>query len=859
MTPATAWCARCRPRPTTSPPWPETVPAGARGTAAATSAELQSHLPALAVDAGGDLFVDDYYANVVREVTKATGKMAMVAGTGTPGYTGDDGPAVDAELWLPSGLAIRNGTDLLIGDSENYVVRQVDLTSGTITTVAGDGTSGSAGVGGPATSGQLTNVESVAADQAGDVFVADYDPDNVGVGDNNVRELVAATGTLASLASDDSPVCGSGAAATMAHDSGVYGTAVDAQGDLFFSEGYANVVCEVSAVTGLVSIVAGTLGSPVPYGGDGGPATSASLFQPFGLAVGGGDLYIADYQNNRVRCVDLATGVITTVAGDGDQGESGNGGPATSAELTGPQSLALDAEGDLYIDDGNGVREVSATTHDITGVVTVSGGAGIAVDGAGHLFIAAGSLQEYDLTSQTLSTVPGVGGVGEVAADAHGNVFVSGQTNYSVQRIQLATGVVTTVAGTGRNGYSGDGGPATAAELYQPMSISLDAADDLFIGQLWDGRVREVEPGPSFVLTPAGDSGVASGSPDVGPLTVSAVDPFGAPTVAPAGGTTVDLSSSSATGGFSTTPGGPATSSVTIPAGDQSATFYYGDTTPGTPTLSASAAGTYTGTQTVQMYGPPSAPTGVSVLGVPGPGQLHVAWTAATSNGAPVTSYTVRASPGGKTCTSAGTQDDCVVSGLTGGTSYTFTVTATNGAGVGPASSPSGPAEAVAGPGAADGRQGDRRPRRRLRVLRASGLQRGIGHLHVHGDRARRHGRGARRPDRQRRAGEPAPARADDRADGRRHVHLHRHGVELRRRGRGVGAVERGGPLRAHRIGPRILARGGRRGDLHVRRGPVPRVDRQPDPATARGRHHPDVRPQRLLAGGGRRGPVRLR
>jgi len=281
----------------------------------------------------------------------------------------------------------------------------------------------------------------------------------------------------------------------MESNSGVFGVALDPHGDIFFSQGYTNFVCEVHASTGIVSIVAGD--GTTGYSGDGGPATSAALNQPFGLAVHGGYLYIADYLNYRVRRVNLSTGIITTVAGDGTRGDTGNGGPATAAEICNPEGLAVDQQGNLYISGGasttacsGNVREVNAATGIISAVVS-AGGVGIALDHRGHLFLAGGQLQEFNLATSQLTTIPGVPG-DSVAADTSGNVFVSAQTSYLIQRLHLATGAVTTIAGTGQEGYSGDGGPATKAKLWQVMSVAVDSSDDVFAGELWSGRVREV-------------------------------------------------------------------------------------------------------------------------------------------------------------------------------------------------------------------------------------------------------------------------------------------------------------------------------------------------------------------------------
>src|SRR5262249_17410166 len=139
----------------------------------ATSAVLASHLPGLAVDQNGNLFIADYYSNRVREVAAATGIITTIAGNGSPGYTGDNGPATKAELWLPSGVPLTPAGRLLISDSNNFVVRQVNLATGIITTVAGTGSEGTDGDGGSATSAPLSLTEGVATDQAGDFFIAD--------------------------------------------------------------------------------------------------------------------------------------------------------------------------------------------------------------------------------------------------------------------------------------------------------------------------------------------------------------------------------------------------------------------------------------------------------------------------------------------------------------------------------------------------------------------------------------------------------------------------------------------------------------------------------------------------------------
>lgn len=213
----------------------------------------------------------------------------------------------------------------------------------------------------------------------------------------------------------------------------------DAAGNLFIADSLNEVVRRVDAVTGVITTVAGNNSAGPGSSGDGGPATSASLSSPTGIAVdGSGNLYISDSDNNRVRKVDHQTGIITTIAGSATAGFGGDGGPAASASLNGPAGLAIDSSGNLYIADShnNAIRKVDATGK----ITTVAGGGspsafntplGIALDGAGNLYV----------------------------ADSQDNL---------IRKVVLATGVVSTVAGNGIAGFSGDQGPATSAKVGGP-------------------------------------------------------------------------------------------------------------------------------------------------------------------------------------------------------------------------------------------------------------------------------------------------------------------------------------------------------------------------------------------------------
>ena len=271
---------------------------------------------------------------------------------------------------------------------------------------------------------------------------------------------------------------------------------MDGQGDVFIADQQNNVVQEVNGLTGVVTTVAGGGASL----GDGGQAVSASLSQPFAVAVDGqGNLYIADEGHNRIREVNLSTGVITTVAGNGTAGVSGNGSPATSAELHGPTGVAVDSAGDLFIADSinNVIREVNHSTGNIS-IVAGNGTAGYTGDG--------GQAASAELNGPFAVTV-----------DAQGRLFIADEFNNVVREVNLSTGIITTVAGNGTGGFSGDGGPATLGELNEPKGVAVDGQGDLFIGDAQNHAVREINLATGVLTTVAGVLGHFGSSGANGP------------------------------------------------------------------------------------------------------------------------------------------------------------------------------------------------------------------------------------------------------------------------------------------------------------------------------------------------------
>jgi sugar lactone lactonase YvrE len=374
------------------------------------------------------------------------------------------------------------------------------------------------------------------------------------------------------------------------------GLAVDGSGNLFIAD-WANArIRYVAASTGIITTVAGD--GNVGYSGDGGAATSASLYCPAGVAVDSSDnLYIADDCNKRVRRVDATTGIITTVAGNGAAGYSGDGGPATSASLGGPSDVALDSSGNLFIADqpNNVIRRVDAATGIIT-TVAGNGTAGYSGDGGAA-------------TSATLTNPAGV------AVDGSGNLFIADTSRNRIRRVDAISGVIITVAGDGNLGYSGDGGPATSASLFFPSGVAVEASGNFLIADTDNNRIRQVTGAAYVSLSP---TSLSFGNQTVG--TTSAAQTA---TLTNTGSATLTINSIGASGDFSETTecgssvpaGGSCTISVTFTptaAGTRTGTLTVSDNAPGSP-QTVSLSGTGIGPPTLTSISPNSGAQGTAV------------------------------------------------------------------------------------------------------------------------------------------------------------------------------------------------------------------------------------------------------
>jgi uncharacterized protein (TIGR03437 family) len=444
----------------------------------ATSAQLNSP-SGVAVDTVGNLYIVDEFNSRVRKVSG--GVITTVAGNGGNGFSGDNGPATSAQLGYPQGVAVDSAGNLYFGEFDNSGNNRIrKVSGGVITTVAGNGTSGFSGDGGPATSAQLGGPSGVAVDSAGNLFIADSGNNRIRKVSGGVITTVAGHGGLVFLG-ENGPATGA-----LVSPAGVV---VDLTGNLYIADGYYNRIRKVSG--GVITTVAGG-GSSL---GDNGPATSTQL-SPNGVAVdSSGNLYIADSNDHRIRKV--SGGVITTVAGNGTGGLfggfSGDNGPATSAQLGGPQGVTVDTTGNLYIADDLRIRKVSG------GVITTVAGNGT----RGF------SGDNGPATSAQL------GGPAGVAVDTAGNLYIADYGNHDIRRV--SNGVITTVAGNVGRGFSGDNGPATSAQLSFPSSVAVDSDGNLFIADSGNNRIRKVSGG--VITTVAGNGAYYGFSGDNGPAT----------------------------------------------------------------------------------------------------------------------------------------------------------------------------------------------------------------------------------------------------------------------------------------------------------------------------------------------------
>ena len=501
----------------------------------ATAAKLKQPF-GLAFDKSGNLFFADFGNQRIRRID-TTGKIGTVAGNGIAGFSGDGGKATLASLNYPHYVTFDSAGNLYISDTNNFRVRKVD-TTGTITTYAGSGLQGCAGDGSLATAARLRPFGLTV--RAGQLLIATG-------GCSRLRSVNLATNIIGTVAGSSNGYDGNGHTALASQFEGQKGVSLDKSGNPLIVDAGNAQVRKLNTGTSIVSDTAGG------YAGNNIPGTMASLNAPESIAFdSAGNMYIAEIFGNRVRKLST-TGTLTTFAGTGVTGYSGDGGAATSARLYGPAGVVADKLGNVYIaDNGNGViRKVAlGKISTFAKNPNFSGLYFMAADSSNNLYVAdyAACVIFRITPASAVSVVAGVlnhcayNGDGisattaylnspyAVAVDSLGNLYIGDSGNNRVRKV--TGGKISTVAGNGTCGYSGDGGLATSAKLCLPTGVTVDSSGNLFIGDYNNSRLRKVAAG---VISTFAGTGIAGYNGDGLLATQTNLDGPAAVAVSPAG------------------------------------------------------------------------------------------------------------------------------------------------------------------------------------------------------------------------------------------------------------------------------------------------------------------------------------
>jgi uncharacterized protein (TIGR03437 family) len=413
----------------------------------------------IAIDSHGDLFTIINSMNTLLKLTPS-GTVSVVAGAGLRTFAGDGGPARAAFLAYPQAVALGPGGVIYIAEPGANRIRKI-AQDGTISTFAGTGFGAFAGDEGPAIHANVAFPLGVAADQNGNVFILDSGNARIRkVDPSGIISTIAGNGQHGFLG-DDIP-------ATNASIAGAGGLAVDPSGSLYVADMYTCRIRKIDSA-GIIHTVAGT--NFCGFKGDGGPALSAGLFNPAGLAFdNGGNIYIADSGNERIRKVDAA-GNISTLAGNGTNAFQGDGSAPLAAAFSNPVGVAVDSNGNVFVADRDNAR-IRKIPSGAGGVATVLG-TGLSVGDGGP---SAGGLFNNPL---------------DLAIDPNGTVVVADQNNVRIRSISPG-GIISTAVGTGRQGYSPDGTPAIASLLTNPESATVSPQGQVVYSD--GGLIRTVTP-----------------------------------------------------------------------------------------------------------------------------------------------------------------------------------------------------------------------------------------------------------------------------------------------------------------------------------------------------------------------------
>ena len=414
-----------------------------------------------------EIYIADTGNDRIRKFTEMS-TIDTIAGTGTAGFSGDGGPATAAQFDTPTHVVVDSVGDVYIADTMNLRIRKIDVSAGTISTYGGIGSTGPFGEGGPATSARMNEPRGLFVDGSDDLFLADSQF-------HVIRKIVAATGIITVVAGEPKdPGIGDGMTATSAYLEQTEDVAIDTAGNIYIVSPIQGRVRKVDAITGDITTIIGSGFEFEPADA----TTDVLLLEPRGVAVdSAGDVYVADSSgsNSRIVKYTVAGATYSTFAGTGTTGSTGDGGPATAARVNKPQGVAVDSSDDVYIaDTGNHrIRKVVVST----GIIDTIASSGVGYSGDGGPATAA----EMNLPSK-------------VVVDSLGNYYIADTFNSVIRKVS-SSGTITTVAGTGVAGYSGDGGNATLAQLNLPIGVGFKEGEPniLYIGDTDNQRIRKVD------------------------------------------------------------------------------------------------------------------------------------------------------------------------------------------------------------------------------------------------------------------------------------------------------------------------------------------------------------------------------
>jgi trimeric autotransporter adhesin len=483
----------------------------------ATNAQLLTQ--SISVDGFGNLYWVDIYEYSVRKRAAQSGVTSTVAGNGTPGYSGDNGLATQAQL-DPLALVVDAAGDIYVADLAR--VRKVDVATGMISTVAGNGIRGSNGNNGASLNAQISP-NSISVDGSGNLYIVEG---------NQIRRVTKGTGIINLFAGNSiAGFGGDNGNATLARFNclldGKSKTAdCDKIGNLYIADYGNNRIRKVDVSTNIVTTIAGN-GSD-GYTGDGGLAIEAQL-KPISLTVDQSSNTIYFLDGLRIRSVNLTSGIIRTIAGNGKNSYEGDDGAATDASFQNPTNLSTDQQGNVYVTDDNRIRKINTTTGFITRVAG-NGNYGFSEDNGiatesqilpfailtetnGNLIFNDGGTRIRRIDSKTgkITTLVGDGTLGyggdngigtaarincfeafdNIAVDKNGTLYIADRSNSRIRRV-ATSGIITTIAGNGQSGFTGDNGAAINARISSPNGIATDRVGNIYFSDTQNHRIRRI-------------------------------------------------------------------------------------------------------------------------------------------------------------------------------------------------------------------------------------------------------------------------------------------------------------------------------------------------------------------------------